>query len=133
MTIEPRITVEDIDRTHRIGKLDKKRGPRQVIVKFTSYRARERVVSARTTLRSSNIPLENAVFINEDLTSQRSSILHQLRKMKKDGAISKVWTNDGSFVVIDNHGTKKSAKTLIEAKELIKTLRPTETESVTDD
>jgi hypothetical protein len=129
MAVQPQISPEDIDRTHRIGKEDANRGSRQVIVKFTSYRARERVVSARTTLRSSTVQLQDAVFINEALTPQRSKILYQLRKMKKDGEIKKVWTNDGTFVVIDNHNTKKSAKTLIEANKLIKTLKPSETES----
>ena len=124
MALQPQISPEDIDRTHRIGKMDVNRGPRQVIVKFTSYRARERVVSARTTLRSSTVQLQDALFINEALTPQRSKILYQLRKMKKDGEIKNVWTNDGTFVVIDNHNNKKSAKTLIEADKLIKTLKP---------
>ena len=124
MALQPQISPEDIDRTHRIGKMDVNRGPRQVIVKFTSYRARERVVSARTTLRSSTVQLQDALFINEALTPQSSKILYQLRKMKKDGEIKNVWTNDGTFVVIDNHNNKKSAKTLIEADKLIKTLKP---------
>lgn len=45
-------SINEIDRTHRIGPVCKK-APRQIIVKFTSYRFRRIVIKARSSLRNS--------------------------------------------------------------------------------
>ena len=56
------ISQSDIDRSHRLGK----RPTRDIIVKFTSYRAREKLVTKRGDLKRS---LHfNGVNVNEDLT-----------------------------------------------------------------
>lgn len=38
-----KISVKDISRSHRVGKYDPRRKPRDIIVKFTSYRDRAKV------------------------------------------------------------------------------------------
>ena len=50
MDINPKISIEDIDRVHHVGP---KRGdnPRQMLIKFANYRARHRVFKARSVLR----------------------------------------------------------------------------------
>ena len=79
----------DIDRVHRVGR----RGlyPRQMIVKFTSYRAKERVVKNRSKLKG-----KKGFYVNEDLTSFN---LDLLRKARMAGHVQHTWASDGKIVV----------------------------------
>ena len=68
------ITVNDsdIDRVHRVGRGGL--SPPQMIVKFTSYRAKERVVKNRSKLTG-----KKGFYINEDLTSYNLDLLRKAR------------------------------------------------------
>ena len=106
------IREEDIDRSHRLGKpssLNQANGvttrgssaknasrstPRNLIVKFASYRKRESVYSARFNLKNVN----NIVYINESLTKKRKDLFWKIRgKYRK--IISKIWTQDGRIFI----------------------------------
>ena len=47
--VRPEITINDIDRVHRVGPRD---GERKLLIKFATYRARQRVYACRTALKS---------------------------------------------------------------------------------
>ena len=87
------LTVEDIDRSHRLGtppssgessdghptrSSQHRRRLRNIIMKFTNYRIREKIYSSRKELRksSSGTPL----YINESLTKERSSLFWKIKK-----------------------------------------------------
>lgn len=96
------VSLRDIDRSHRIGKPGKK-AHRDIIVKFTSYRARERMMKNRKNLKGSEL---NGVFINEDLTRNRSSMLYEARLLVKlkQPKLHGAWSSDGKILIKDLSG-----------------------------
>ena len=74
----------DIDRTHRIGRASDK--PRSILVKFTSYRARNILIKQRRKLKESKIS------IHEDLTKGNQDLL--MKTSKQLGVVS-TWSQDG--------------------------------------
>ena len=53
LRVKPEVTINDIDRVHRIGKPDQK-VDRKLLVKFATYRVRQRVYAARVRLKPKN-------------------------------------------------------------------------------
>lgn len=85
------VTVENIDRCHRVGAFNKSRKkPRPIIVKFVSYRTRAMVCASRRKLKGSNI------VIQEDLTTRRFNLLKEVQSVVKRG---KAWSRDGRIMV----------------------------------
>ena len=74
----------DIDRTHRIGRASGK--PRAILVKFTSYRARNILIKHRRKLKGSKIS------IHEDLTKSNQDL--HMKTSKQFGVVS-TWSQDG--------------------------------------
>lgn len=96
------VSLDDIDRTHRLGKTRNSTSStrsRDVIVKFVSYRSRQKVYKLRTKLK--DVGYRN-VFINEELTKQRSELFSQARKWYKSKLVHGTWTYDGVIFVKDN-------------------------------
>lgn len=93
------LSPRDIDRSHRIGKPGKKTN-RDIIVKFTSYRARERLMKNRKNLKGSDL---DGVFVNEDLTKMRSAILYEARLLVKlkEPKLKGAWSSDGKLLIKD--------------------------------
>jgi len=90
-----------IDRTHRVGKpratqggtnLGTNRRPRDIVVIFTSYRARQSVYRLRSQLKEARYKM---FFINEELTKQRGYLFYQARCLVKNKSVASVWTIDG--------------------------------------
>lgn len=96
------VELNDIDRSHRIGRPRASGRPRDIIVKFTSYRVRRKVYGVRTQTKVKGFM---GVYINEDLTKQRSQLLRKARKMVKDKILTSAWTSDGTILVRDQHDT----------------------------
>ena len=96
------VSLRDIDRSHRIGKPGKK-AHRDIIAKFTSYRARKRMMKNRKNLKGSEL---NVVFINEDLTRNRSSMLYEARLLvkQKQPKLHGAWSSDGKILIKDLSG-----------------------------
>lgn len=106
MKLDPPLQLEEIDRTHRIGLKSKatKERPRQVIVKFATYKTRQRVFKQKNNLKTFNSKEQPPIFVNEDLTKIRSLLLFEARKMKKHGTIKDCWSFDGNILVKNNGG-----------------------------
>ncbi|WAR07752.1 hypothetical protein MAR_017710 [Mya arenaria] len=68
----------DIDRSHRTGKQNK--GPRDIMVKFATYRALERLYKSRALAKDKGY---KNIFVNEDLTRERSRLLFLARQQVK--------------------------------------------------
>ena len=95
------ITADHVDRIHRVGK----RGSttqRAVLVKFSTYRYRQRVYSNRRNLKTSKEQHETPIFVNEDLTRKRSNLLWKARCLKRDKKIQDCWSSDGTILVKTN-------------------------------
>ena len=91
-TLGVALTPADIDRSHRVGK--KQRGPRAkprpVVVRFTSYWRRKEFFSARKN---------DEIYISEDLTERRATLLYHARSLRRNGHLKFCWTRDGSVYV----------------------------------
>ena len=100
-TLKVNMSPADIDRSHRIGKPGAK--VRDVIVKFATYRARERLYVHRAGLKQSEL---KGVFLNEDLTKLRSKLLYDARMLVKSQppCLQGAWSTDGRILVKDLRG-----------------------------
>ena len=88
-----------IDRSHRVGNPKKSSTkPRDIIVKFSTYRYRQAFFKQRTLLKDTG---HRGVFVNEDLTKLRSGILYEARKLMKAELIKGAWSSDGNILVKD--------------------------------
>ena len=77
--------------------------PRNIIVKFTSYNARKRVFEKKSNLRNAR----NRIFINGNLTKQRSEMYFETRKLAKAGKVKQTWTYDGRIFLPHNFDKDK--------------------------
>ena len=102
--IEADVSLDDIERSHRVGKqIASSSRPRDIIVKFLSYRTRRKFYGARTKTKKSGY---TGVFINEDLTKPRRKLLLKARQMVKFRHLNSAWSSDGNILVRDSSGTK---------------------------
>jgi hypothetical protein len=96
------VTLKEVDNMHRLNRSTRNSPskkstlpPRDIIIKFTTYRARQNVLSLRKSL-------SKGVFLNEELSKQRSEVFFYARRLKKDGHILGTWTSNGKIVVKDH-------------------------------
>lgn len=93
------LQVHEIDRSHRVGKPGENRTrPREIIVKFTSYRARQKLYKMRVALKDHGY---QGTFLNEDLTQYRSKLLYEARKVVKAERAKGAWSSDGNILIKD--------------------------------
>ena len=98
-SIDVNLKLEDIDRSHRIGKpvsIEDGRKPRDIIVKFVSYRKRAQFYKARVLTKSRGY---RGVFINEHLTKARAKLLYEARRRVTSKQIKSAWSTDGSVFI----------------------------------
>ena len=101
------ISIDKIERSHRVGKPRGNR-PRDIIVKFTSYRDRALVYAKKSNLKkyNKNDMNEHKIFINESLTKKRMDLLIKTKNLLKNKYIDSVWTYDGRIVAKTLTGKK---------------------------
>lgn len=93
------LQLHEIDRSHRVGKPGEHRTrPRDIIVKFTSYRARQKLYKMRAALKDKGY---ERTFLNEDLTQYRSKVLYEARKLVKADRAKGAWSSDGNILIKD--------------------------------
>ena len=84
------INEEDIDRTHRLGKPNRRDGkPRPIIVKFTRYAVRNKVYTYKKNLKGKRY------LITESLTGKRMKLLIEAQQRY---GVKNVWTSDGRIL-----------------------------------
>lgn len=98
---------EEIDRSHRVGKPrppakpESATKPRDILVKFGTYRSRQKLYNRRSQLKAQG---NSNCFVNEDLTRMRSSLLFQCRRLKRKNSILDSWSSDGTVLIKDTSG-----------------------------
>ena len=80
-------------------------GQHPILVKFATYRARDKVMRSRRALNDisqyraedggTQGQVQSRIFINEDLTKLRSNLLYHAGQLKKQKKIQDCWTWDG--------------------------------------
>ena len=101
--IETNLVIDEIDRTHRVGKLEpSSTKPRDIIIKFTSFRARQKMMRNKAKLKVMN---HKSVFLNEDLTLIRNKVFYLARILVREKKLEGAWTTDG--VILAKDGKQK--------------------------
>jgi len=95
--LDVELSLEEIDRSYRVGKKTSK--ARDIIVKFVSYRSRNRFYRAR--VRGKDTPALAKVYVNEDLTRKRNHILYECRQLFNDELVAGTWSFDGNIFIKD--------------------------------
>ena len=108
LSITPPVEAGSIDRVHRVGKKQDDT-PRQILVKFATYRTRDKVIRSRRKLRpvpsaATQGRVQQKIFIYEDLTKSRSNLLWNARKVKREKKIEDCWSWDGTILIKTNVG-----------------------------
>lgn len=111
------LSLAEIDRSHRVGRIITPGRPRQIIVKFTSYRARYKVFSKRRDMKT-NPKLKN-IYVNEDLTYRRNKLLYEARQAVKNKHIIGAWSFDGSIFIKDKQEAKMKLGSFGDLEQLI--------------
>ena len=94
------IRKQDIDRSHRVGPPNANRSLRPIIVKFLSYRVKDKIYKARDNLHQGG-PRVRGIHINEDLTKARVQIRNFALQLKRVNLILDTWTRGGNTFVPD--------------------------------
>lgn len=98
--IDVDLNPQDIDRSHRLGKLNSNRNgttkPRDIIVKFATYRMRATFYKARVLTKDRGF---RGVYVNENLTKPRSKLLYEARRRMKSKQVKGAWSFDGCIFV----------------------------------
>ena len=84
----------DIDWSHRINKPSQEKG-QQIIVRFLRRNDRAEFIKVRRKLREPNHGY-SSVYISEDLTRARYSVLRQLIALRREKKIFAAWSFQGS-------------------------------------
>ena len=91
--LQEEINIEDLDRTHRIGKVNNGKS-RPIIVKFARYNVRKKIFHNKRKLKGKNTS------ITESLTMLRVKKLNEARDLYDR---NNVWTYDGRIMVKDEN------------------------------
>ena len=91
--LQEEINFEDLDRTHRIGKVNNGKS-RPIIVKFARYNVRKKIFHNKRKLKGKNTS------ITENLTMLRVKKLNEARDLYDR---NNVWTYDGRIMVKDEN------------------------------
>ena len=111
--VEADINQSDIVAAHRLGVENKndsgaarsvigRKKCRDIIVKFSNFDARYRLLKGRAKLRDAH----SKIFINEELTRTRRMLAYESRQLKKKNLIKKTWVYKGNVYILDKSDNK---------------------------
>ena len=96
----------DIDRAHRITRPSadaRATRPRDIIVKFCGHKSKVAILSRKPMklLKAANDATEEKerVYVREDLTKARNSVLYKARVLKRAGKIKDAFSRDGRIAL----------------------------------
>ena len=126
--IDPELSPNDIERSHRFGKLGDSRGhnyarKRQIIVTLTNPIVKRRILKCRKNLKSYS--KYKHVYINEDLTRTRNKIHLHARQLLKRKTIAQLWTTNGKILMKDKDNRIYETNTMDALAEVVQLLDPT--------
>ena len=81
-----KVSADEIERAHPLG-------PKQIIVKFKSYKTKAVVYKAKSNLKGNG----DGIFMTEDLTKRDHAIIEQLLLLKKSDKSHSFWTVDSKI------------------------------------
>ena len=88
--MEEKLSANDIDRSHRLGRKQTESRPRPIIIKFTRYNVRNVIVRKKKILKG------NTVSITENLTKKR---IIEMNVARETYGFKNVWSQNGKTVI----------------------------------
>ena len=121
--VNPPVDCSEIDRLHRVGPPRNDGTPRQMIVKVVSYQTKRRIMDAKKNMKNARVTdkFPDPLYVNEDLTTRRSTICWNARRHKKQRHLKDVWTTDGNVMIRTLSGAVKIVHTLAELDSAVAT------------
>ena len=93
----PRLTMGDVNGTHRVGQRKRQdqrpQHSRQILVQFKDYNGKLNIMRSR---KREAMP---HVYIHEDLTQSRASLLYKAGQAKREHNIVDCWSFDDRLVI----------------------------------
>ena len=131
LELDPPLTHENIDRIHRVGKPNASH-PWQILVKFSTYNARQSVYSEKKNLRNSIPPTRDPeaesqddtaashedevqqpkIYLNEDLTKRWATLLWEARKLVRAKKFKTSWSFHGRILIENRYGRIKTVNSV---------------------
>lgn len=114
LKITPPLCVDDINRSHIIGKINNDKG--QLICRFKNWKIKNSIYMLKKNLKNN----PEKIFITEDLTKTRQFIVKELNAQKRENKIHSFWTFDGRiFAKIEQNSRKQFIKCVQDIEDLI--------------
>lgn len=108
-------SVNDINRSHIIGNINQGKG--QIICRLRNWKIKNSIYQLKTNLKSN----ADRIFVTEDLTKHRQSIVKELNIARKAKKISSFWTFDGRiFAEVTQESGKQLIKNLDDVRYLVR-------------
>jgi len=106
-----KLDLHEIDRSHRVGKKTSEPGkkPRPIIVKFGTYRSRQKLMRVRRKLKGTGIT------IKEDLTRTNQTLLEQVSRAED---VVSSWTIDGRILALVKRNGQETIRQVSTLKDL---------------
>ena len=121
------ISQTDIDACHRIGRQTTGK-PRTIIIKFCRFDQRQQFYAARRQLHEVAAPAGGAftaeqlknIFVSDNLTQYRQSVLYAARQLRRKGKLSAAWSDVGRLKVrVTKGGDTKPISTIDDLRALV--------------
>ena len=100
MKINPFIKETDIERIHRVDP-PKPGFNRPIMIKFASHKIKNFLYTNKKMLKPKSGTKGDLLYLNEDLTTIRASLLFEARKMKREWFLTGCWTTDCKIMILD--------------------------------
>ena len=108
-------SVDDINRSHIIGNINQGKG--QIICRLRNWKIKNSIYQLKTNLKSN----ADRIFVTEDLTKHRQSIVKELNIARKTKKISSFWTFDGRiFAKVTQESSKQLIKNVDDVRHLVR-------------
>ena len=96
--MKEKLSANDIDRSHRLGKKQTGSTPQPIIIKFTRYNVRNVIFRKKKILKG------KAVSITENLTKKR---ITEMKVARETYGFKNVWSQDGKILYTDANDRNK--------------------------
>jgi hypothetical protein len=96
------LTENDINRSHIIGPINNGKG--QLICRFRNWKVKNSIFMKKKNLKNN----KDNIFITEDLTKFRQSIIKELNTQKKAKRLNSFWTFDGRIFAKKTDDSRKT-------------------------
>ena len=110
-------SVDDINRSHIIGNINQVQGKGQIICRLRNWKIKNNIYQLKTNVKSN----AHRIFVTEDLTKHRQSIVKELNIDRKAKKINSFWTFDGRiFAKVTQESGKQLIKNLDDVRHLVR-------------